>query len=187
MGTTGRVSALCLVLGLATGCEKTKPVEGRGASTSSATPPATSSAAPAGRVQVDAGADEGKVAFPEVPIRIGETTTVHVKWKTPEGTGVNDDAPFKVRWSRSDALENAPADVKATGSAAREGFAIAVKPLAGAPNATLAGVIDLVVCDAATHAVCVPVKRKLEIEFVTSKAAATDTTVVVALPQARPL
>lgn len=128
-----------------------------------------------------------KVEFPEVPIRAGVTTNVRVAWRTPEGTGVNEEAPFKVRWNRSDALAEAPADVKATGSAARDGFRIAVKPLDGAPNATLGGVIDLVVCDVATHNVCVPVRRSLEIEFVVGKSAATETTVTVDLPQARAL
>jgi len=49
-------------------------------------------------------------------------------WKTPEGTGVNEEAPFKVRWTHSDALADAPSDVKATGTSARDGFRIAVKP-----------------------------------------------------------
>ena len=126
-----------------------------------------------------------KVEFPEVPIRAGAVTNVRVAWRTPDGTGVNEEAPFKVRWNRSDALAEAPADVKATGSAARDGFRIAVKPLDGAPNATLGGVIDLVVCDVATHNVCVPVRRSVEIEFVVGKSAAAETTVTVDLPQAR--
>jgi hypothetical protein len=125
------------------------------------------------------------VEFPEVPIRAGATTTVRVAWKSPVGTGVNEEAPFKVRWTHSDALADAPSDVKQTGAAARDGFRIAVKPLDGAPNATLTGVIDLVVCDVATHAVCVPVRRKVEIEFVVGKAAPAETTVTVDLPQAK--
>ena len=128
-----------------------------------------------------------KVEFPEVPIRAGTTTTVKVAWKSPPGTSVNEDAPFRVRWNRSDALAEAPSDVKATGTSARDGFSIVVKPLAGAPNATLGGVIDLVVCDAATHAVCIPVRRKVDIEFVVGKAAAAETTVTVDLPQAKAL
>lgn len=128
-----------------------------------------------------------RVEFPEVPIRAGATTTVRVAWKTPEGTGVNEEAPFKVRWNRSDALAEAPADVKATGTMARNGFDIVVKPLAGAPNATLSGVIDLVVCDVKNHSVCVPVRRAVEIEFVVGKAAAVETTVTIALPQAHVL
>jgi hypothetical protein len=142
-------------------------------------------AAPAG--SVDAHRQFAKVEFPEVPIRAGTTTTVRVAWKTPDGTGVNEEAPFRVRWNRSDALAEAPADVKATGTTARDGFRIAVKPLDGAPNATLGGVIDLVVCDVATHSVCIPVRRKVDIEFVVGKAAPDETTVTVDLPQARAL
>lgn len=134
-----------------------------------------------------AGRQFAKVDFPEVPIRAGATTTVKVAWKSPPGTGVNEDAPFRVRWDRSDALAEAPPDVKATGNAARDGFNIVVKPLEGAPNATLGGVIDLVVCDNATHAVCIPVRRKVDIEFVVGKAALAETTVTVDLPQAKAL
>ena len=128
-----------------------------------------------------------KVELPEVPIRAGATTTVRVAWKTPEGTGINEDAPFRVRWNRSDALAEAPADVKATGTAARNGFDIEVRPLPGAPNATLGGVIDLVVCDVQTHSVCLPVRRAVEIEFVIGTAALAETTVTIPLPQARML
>jgi hypothetical protein len=135
----------------------------------------------------DAAPHAAKVELAEVPIRAGASTTVHVAWKTPEGTGVNEDAPFRVRWNRSDALAEAPSDVKATGSSARDGFRITVKPLDGAPNATLGGVIDIVVCDVATHSVCVPVRRTVEIEFVVAKAAAAEITVSVDLPQARVL
>jgi hypothetical protein len=133
----------------------------------------------------DATRQFAKVEFPEVPIRAGATTTVKVAWKSPPGTGVNEEAPFRVRWDRSDALAEAPSDVKATGTSARDGFRIAVKPLDGAPNATLGGVIDLVVCDMATHSVCVPVRRKVEIEFVVGKSASAETTVTVDLPQAK--
>lgn len=130
--------------------------------------------------------EQAKIEFPEVPIRAGAPTTVRVAWKTPEGTGVNEDAPFRVRWNRSDALAEAPADVTSTGNSAKTGFDITVKPLAGAPNATLAGVIDLVVCDVANHSVCVPVRRSVEIEFVVGKAALAETTVTIPLPQAHP-
>jgi len=160
-------------------CEKKAPAPAetpRELATASAAAPAASSV----------GAhDESRVEFPEVPIRAGATTTVKVAWKTPPGTGVNEEAPFKVRWTKSDALAEAPNDVKATGSAAKDGFEIRVKPLDGAPNATLGGVVDLVVCDVENHAVCVPVRRKIDIEFVVGKAASADTTVAVPLPQAK--
>lgn len=181
--------SIALVLGSFSlvACEKEKPkADAPALVTASASapvvqakggPPAAASSAPH---------DFSKVEFPEVPIKAGATTTVHVKWKAPDGTGVNEDAPFKVRWNKSDALADAPSDVKATGTSAKDGFDIKVKPLEGAPNATLGGIIDLVVCDVETHLVCVPVKRKIDIEFVVGKSHGTDTTVNIELPQARP-
>ncbi len=182
--------ALSALTAVALGCERKTPPP----PPSWITPPvAASSVAPASSVEGalqggDAGAAHrqfAKVEFPEVQIRPGAATKVRVAWRSPPGTGVNEEAPFKVRWSHSDALAEAPADVKATGTSAREGFDILVKPLGGTPNATLSGVIDLVVCDVATHAVCLPVRRKLEIEFVVNKSAPGETTVTVDLPQAR--
>jgi hypothetical protein len=161
-----------------------EPVKAAVPAPSVAPAPAPAAATSGGGV-ADATRQFAKFDFPEVPIRAGATTTVKVAWKSPPGTGVNEEAPFRVRWNRSDALAEAPSDVKATGSAARDGFRIAVKPLDGAPNATLGGVIDLVVCDMATHSVCVPVRRKVDIEFVVGKSAAAETTVTVDLPQAK--
>ena len=148
-------------------------------------PPAASASAPVVAAPSAAPPVSSKVEFPEVPIRAKEPTTVHVAWKTPPGTEVNDEAPFRVRWNRSDALSEAPSDVKATGTAAKKGFDIEVKPLAGSPNATLGGVIELVVCDAQNHSVCVPVKRLVDIEFVVGGSATAETTVTIPLPQAR--
>jgi len=161
-----------------------------GCSRKSAPPPppvasvAAAPPAPSASALPEAQAQRATIDFPEVPIRAAAATVVHVAWKTPTGTSVNEDAPFRVRWNRSDALEGAPADVKATGNSARDGFDITVTPLAGAPNATLGGVIDLVVCDAVNHSVCLPVRRAIDIEFVIGKSAAAQTTVTVPLPQA---
>jgi hypothetical protein len=175
----GLSSSLVISLALLSGCE-------RKASPSVERPPVVVAVAPAAPAPPSARASE-KVEFPEVPIRAGAVTNVFVAWKAPEGTGVNEAAPFRVRWNRSDALAEAPADVKATGTSARDGFHIEVKPLDGAPNATLGGVIELVVCDVATHAACLPVRRSVEIEFVVAQAAKAETTVTVQLPQARAL
>jgi hypothetical protein len=190
----------CVLVLAMVGCDR-KPAPRPGAEPLAATPPpvaeasalapAAGAAAPAPREGApNAGehhAQFARVEFPEVPIRAGATTTVNVSWRAPNGTGVNEEAPFKVRWNRSDALAEAPSDVKATGTSAKNGFRIAVKPLDGAPNATLGGVIDLVVCDVATHSVCVPVRRKVDIEFVVGKSAPAETTVTVDLPQAKVL
>jgi hypothetical protein len=180
--TSVRFVALVLLLVAAgLGCERKTPdaTPSPSPSPSPAPPPPPASSASAAHPQF------AKVEFPEVHIRPGVETKVRVAWRSPPGTGVNEEAPFKVRWSHSDALADAPADVKATGTSAREGFDIRVLPLAGTPNATLTGVIDLVVCDVATHAVCIPVRRKIEIEFVVNKSAPSETTVTVDLPQAK--
>lgn len=126
-----------------------------------------------------------KVEIPEVRIRPDAPTVVRVAWSAPQGTAVNDDAPFRVRWNRSDGLAEAPSDVKSTGSAVKDGFSVKVQPMAGAPNATLAGEIDLVICDVATHSVCVPVKRNVELGFMAVKDAAPEARIAIPLPQAK--
>jgi hypothetical protein len=126
-----------------------------------------------------------KLEVPEVRVRPNVETTVKVAWVTPSGTAVNDDAPFRVRWNRSDGLVEAPNDVKSTGSAVKEGFKIQVTPMKGAPNATLAGEINIVVCDSATHSVCVPVRRAVELGFVAVKDAAAEASVSIPLPAAK--
>lgn len=135
-------------------------------------------------ITVDAGPAE-TVEVPEVRIRKDADTTVKVIWLTPKGTAVNDEAPFRVRWNRSDGLADAPADVKSTGSAVKDGFKIKVRPMSNAPNATLDGELSIVVCDAATHSVCVPVKRNVQLGFVIVKDANTEATVSIPLPEAK--
>jgi hypothetical protein len=126
-----------------------------------------------------------KVEVPEVRIRAEGATTVRVAWLTPQGTAVNDDAPFRVRWNRSDGLADAPSDVKSTGSAVKDGFKVSVRPMKGASHPALAGEIDIVVCDAATHSVCVPVRREVELDFVSAADASEIATVSIPLPSAR--
>ncbi len=167
-----RVLAVGLSLFGLLGCEKEKPLV-------RVDPPA-----PSVRAVASAG-PAVKVEIPELAIRAGTTTTVKVAWSSPAGTAVNEDAPFRVRWNRSDGLADAPADVKATGSHAMDGFTVQVAPTPGTPNAVLTGEIDLVVCDVATHAVCVPVKRSLELGFVVVKDGPTEAKVTIPLPQAK--
>lgn len=126
-----------------------------------------------------------KVEVPEVRIRTGGDTTVRVTWITPKGTTVNDEAPFRVRWNRSDGLADAPNDVKSTGSAVKDGFVIKVRPMPGAPNATLDGEINIVVCDDVTHSVCVPVRRSVELGFIAANDATDQASVAIPLPAAK--
>ena len=166
--------AAILALGILA-CEKKKDDDPRR--------PALASASARVVVTLDAGPME-TVEVPEVRIKSDAPTTVSVTWLTPKGTTVNDEAPFRVRWNRSDGLADAPTDVKSTGSAVKDGFRVKVKPMAGAPNATLAGEINIVVCDDATHSICVPVRRSVELGFIVAKDASEEATVSIPLPAA---
>jgi hypothetical protein len=125
-----------------------------------------------------------RIEAPEVAVRASGSTVV-VTWSAPPGTGLNEEAPFKVQWNRSEGLVEAPPETKSTGASAKDGFKVAVKPAAGAPRATLDGEIDLVVCDVATHRVCVPVRRALALGFIVTKDAPADAPLVVKLPEAK--
>jgi hypothetical protein len=183
-----RRTLITLALALATGCDKSSSTS---STTSAAASSATSSAkvaapsAPPSAV-VDAGLRVlEKVEIPEVRVKPGVPTTVQVTWLTPKGTAVNDEAPFRVRWNRSDGLVDAPADVNSTGSQVKNGFSVKVQPMQGAPNATLDGEINIVVCDDVTHALCVPVKRTVGLGFVVVKDAADEAKVSIPLPAAK--
>lgn len=157
----------------ATGCKKSEAAE---EPTPVATPPvsvAATTRAPLQKVRID------DVAVPNAPSK------VHVAWVVPQGTGVNDDAPFRLRWKTSDGLSAPPEDVTAKGANVNAGFDVEVKPNKGTNYAKLVGDVDLVVCDVATHSVCVPVKRELEMTFAVAGDAAAPS-VRVALPEARP-
>lgn len=112
-----------------------------------------------------------KVVLEEIAVP-SSPSTVNVKWKIPSGTAVNDEAPFNIRWKSSEALENAPDDVAAKGQGHNEGFRIALRPAKGAKEARLLGEIELVVCDAESHSICIPVKREVELSFTVGGGAA---------------
>ena len=128
------------------------------------------------------------VVVPAVTISSRAATTIHVAWEAPLGTAVNDDAPFHVRWTTSEGLAEVPPELRGKGREVSRGFDVRVVAARGAPEAGLAGTVDLVVCDEATHAVCVPVKRRLEMPFLVSDVAdagAARREVRVPLPRAR--
>ena len=127
-----------------------------------------------------------KVSVPAVSVSDQGATTVHVAWDVPAGTEVNDEAPFHLRWTTSEGLAEVPPEQRAKGRDVSTGFDVRVVPTKGAPEALLAGTVDLVVCDSVTHSVCVPVKRRVEMPFTIAKDAKARAEVRVALPQARP-
>jgi hypothetical protein len=111
--------------------------------------------------------------------------TVSVSWDVPKGTTVNDEAPFSLRWKTSEGLIEVPEPQREKGSAVRDGFSVKVKPAPGLPEAKLIGDVSLVVCDSETHAVCVTIKRRLEMSFVVTEGAPSTASVRVSLPSAK--
>lgn len=127
-----------------------------------APPPVVASAAP--KKKERAVFDE--IGVPSAPSELA------VHFNVPKGTAVNDEAPFRIRWKSSEALENAPDDVAAKGVGHNNGFHITVHPAKGAKVARLLGEVELVVCDVASHSICIPVKREVDLTFVVGGGAA---------------
>jgi hypothetical protein len=132
-------------------------------------------AKPSERVKFDAA---------EIAVPPGKSN-LHVQWSVPDGTAINDDAPFTVRWGSSDGLVASPTDIKGHGKDVASGFDVPIELMAGASGGQLAGDVDLVVCDIETHAICVPLKRRLELTFASGKGNARGN-VTLPLPRAKP-
>ncbi len=112
------------------------------------------------------------------------TSTLHIAWDLPKGTGVNDDAPVNVRFLESDGLLVAPSDLAGHGKDFSGGFDVPLQISGNTTAAKLAGDVELVVCDVETHSVCVPLKRRLEVTFGVQKGA-SPASVRIPLPQAK--
>jgi hypothetical protein len=170
---TSAIVALAVVLA----CGKKEP-SAEGAKTG-----ATASAGGGGAV-VAAAVHVERFDAAEIGVPPGKSQ-LHVAWSVPEGTAINDDAPFGVRWGSSDGLVTPPNDIRGAGRDVRGGFDVPIETMAGAEGAKLCGDVDLVVCDVATHAVCVPLKRKLQLTLAVGKGA-TQGRVTLPLPKAKP-
>lgn len=125
-----------------------------------------------------------KLDAAEIAVPLGKSD-LHVAWSVPKGTEINDEAPFAVRWASSDGLVSPPTDIKGHGKDAASGFDVPIETMPDASGGKLAGDLDLVVCDTVTHAVCVPIKRRLELTFAVGKRTAQGR-VTLPLPSAKP-
>jgi hypothetical protein len=106
--------------------------------------------------------------------------TVHVRWTLPAGTAINDDAPFRLRWTKTDGLPSAPAPVSTTGKSVAGGYDI---PLTvGDQPGALVALLDVVLCDSETHALCLPIRRRLVLAV--RPGVAREVRVTAALPPA---
>ncbi len=179
MRTTILAALAALPFALAACDRKTSDASGPSGSPVASTPPPALDTAPPG-------APPPKVLIDEVALAAKGASTVHVAWRIPPGTGVNEGAPFHVRWRQSDGLSVPPPAMNAKGADVEQGFDVELTPIAGAPGGTLVGDVDIVVCDVATHRVCVPVRREVELPFRVEEAAPAKATVLVPLPEAKP-
>ena len=126
-----------------------------------------------------------KLTLPNVRLASKGESTVHFGWSAPKGTGVNEDAPFRIRWRSSEGLARAPDDVKTVGKTAENGLDVGIDPLP-APAASLVGDIDLVVCDIETHRVCVPLRREITLNLDLAADGPHSASVAIPLPEAKP-
>jgi hypothetical protein len=174
------LTALVALAALVSACSRDK---------GDATPSAPSASAPASAptpAPAPSPTHHDPVEVPVVTISDRADTTVHVTWDTPKGTAVNDDAPFRLRWTTSEGLAEVPPEMRAKGRDVAAGFDVRVVATKGTPEASLVGEVDIVVCDAETHSVCLPVKRKVTMPFLVShEKASVRSTVKVPLPSAK--
>lgn len=122
----------------------------------------------------------------DVPLAPTGDTVVHFDWKPPAGTGINEEAPFRITWTSSDGLASEPTPLVTTGAKVQHGFDLSVTPIPGTPGGRLEGEISLVLCDVSTHLVCVPVRRAIEVSFRVATTAHEKPVVWIPLPAARP-
>lgn len=139
--------------------------------------------APAKGVAV-AAATERPRAKPEERLSLGSVAAspkgIHADWQVPAGTGVNEDAPFRAHFLEVTGAA-LPADVKGTGKDVKNGFDMPIALSAAKAPAHVRADVDVVVCDIATHRVCVPVRREISFDVVDGGAS----TLKIPLPLAR--
>jgi DNA-binding beta-propeller fold protein YncE len=122
----------------------------------------------------------------EVALASTGSTTLHFDWNLPAGTGVNQEAPFHVSWTSSDGLATIPTELKGVGAKVEHGFDLSVTPIVGAGGGRLAGELALVTCDTATHLVCVPVRRAIDVSFRVATGTVPPPPILIPLPAAKP-
>lgn len=110
---------------------------------------------------------------------------VRVIWGLPPGTAINPAAPFKMTWVESEGLSTLPESRRSLGGDVPRAFEFDVMLSDRAAGARAVGVLEVVVCDSVTHAICVPVRRTVEASFA-AHSSATRALATIALPAAKP-
>lgn len=91
---------------------------------------------------------------------------VFVGFSAPAGTKVNAEGPARVTWIDAAGLARTPATIRTQGAEVQKGFDLMLEPAPEASGGHLRGVLELVICDAESARVCLPVRRTLEARIV---------------------
>jgi thiol-disulfide isomerase/thioredoxin len=108
-----------------------------------------------------------------------------LNWNLPDGTGINDEAPFRITWVSQSGLEHLPTAVRMTGKQAQAGVKIAVEPSKNSDKSAVHAWLDLVLCDIKTHRICKPVHLKLDMNMQIGSNVQPQLQASVALPEAK--
>jgi hypothetical protein len=135
------------------------------AGSATASPIALAGLAPPAPPRVNDAPKGPVVALGSVRAPARAPSTLHLDWKLPPGTGLNDEAPLRIVWTSAEGLTRAPEPSRTTGAKAKGGIDIAIQPSEGASSAKLTGSLDAVLCDEIDHRVCVPVQRTLKLDI----------------------
>lgn len=152
-------------------------------------------AAPLSGVSLEPGAPPSKAkTMPSLPLGLlkiargasGSPSLLKILFRMPEGTGINEEAPLKLVWEEAHGLTKVPAAQKLSGAQAKQGLTVVLEPAQQSASGALAGTLELVLCDEATHRVCVPFQRAISATFsVVDASSAEPASVVVDLPAAK--
>lgn len=119
-----------------------------------------------------------------VPVGRSGTRTLRIEWELPSGTGINEQAPYKLLWKDVPGLSESLRNASGLGREIEDGIRVAIPAYEGKAPAVAKGSLQLVLCDIRTHRVCVPFRANLEIALAPGMEA-KETAVRVKLPEAK--
>lgn len=124
------------------------------------------------------------VEFEPLPTVPGQSTTLRVQFSLPEGTVVNEEAPFSLVLRRASEARIAGLPVERLGRDVQTGFTLQVELASRSSQGDASLDLQMVVCDDVRHAACVPVERTIHIPLRAAGNAPGDATRAISLPSA---
>lgn len=125
-----------------------------------------------------------RVELEAVPVAPDRTAVLRIEFAPPQGTIVNEEAPFSLTLRRAERAQVSDVPISRLGSEVRTGVTVHVQLARGSDNGLVELDLSIVVCDDVTHAACVPVDRTLSVPLRSDGAAAADARRSLVLPSA---